>query len=128
MPKVFDYVNEILQGKKKLIVDEETEKGYIPFLVNRALSYHYDTVLYANEMNMRHHIDKKLQNDFFINTVRSKKRPNVKWAKSDKDENIQYIKRAYGLSDSKALDALRLLSQEQIQKLKEETEIGGLRK
>lgn len=128
MPKVFDYVNEILQGKKKLIVDEETEKGYIPFLVNRALSYHYDTILYANEMNMRHHIDKKLQNDFFINTVRSKKRPNVKWAKSDKDENIQYIKRAYGLSDSKALDALRLLSQEQIQKLKEETEIGGLRK
>lgn len=128
MPKVFDYVNEILQGKKKLIVDEETEKGYIPFLVNRALSYHYDTVLYANEMNMRHHIDKKLQNDFFINTVRSKKRSNVKWAKSDKDENIQYIKRAYGLSDSKAIDALRLLSQEQIQKLKEETEIGGLRK
>lgn len=127
MPKVFDYVNEILQGKKKLIVDEETEKGYIPFLVNRALSYHYDTILYANEMNMRHHIDRKLQNDFFINTVRSKKRPNVKWAKSDKDENIQYIKRAYGLSDSKAIDALRLLSQEQIQKLKEETEIGGLR-
>lgn len=128
MAKVFDYVNEILQSKKNLIVDEESEKGYVPFLVNRALSYHYDTVLYSNEMNTRHQLDKKLQNDFFINTVRSKKRPNVKWAKTNKDENLQYVKKAYGLSDSKALDALRLLTQEQIEKLKEETDIGGLRK
>jgi hypothetical protein len=127
MAKAFDYVNEILKDKKDLIVDEESEKEYVPFLANRALSYHYDTVLYANEMNIRHHLDKKLQNHFFINIVRSKKRPRVKWAKSDKDENIQYIKRAYGLSDSKAIDALRLLTQEQIQKLKEYTETGGLR-
>jgi hypothetical protein len=127
MTNVFDYVNEILRGKTNLIIDEETEKGYVPFLVNRALSYHYDTVLYANEMNRRHHIDKKLQNDFFINTVRSKKRSIVKWAKTNKDENMQYVKKAYGLSDAKALDALRLLSQEQIQKLKEHTDTGGLR-
>lgn len=127
MSNVFDYVNEILRGKKNLIVDDETEKGYVPFLVNRALSYHYDTVLYANEMNRRHQLDKKLQNDFFINTVRSKKRSIVKWAKTNKDENMQYIKKAYGLSDAKALDALRLLSQEQIQKLKEKTDTGGLR-
>jgi hypothetical protein len=79
-------------------------------------------------MNRRHFLDKKLQNDFFINTVRSKKRPHVKWAKSNKDESLQYIKKAYGLSDSKALDALRLLSDEQIQKLKEITDTGGLRK
>ncbi len=127
MSNVFDYVNEILRGKTNLIIDEETEKGYVPFLVNRALSYHYDTVLYANEMNRRHQIDKKLQNDFFINTVRSKKRSIVKWAKTNKDENMQYVKKAYGLSDAKALDALRLLSQEQIQKLKEHTDTGGLR-
>jgi len=127
MSNVFDYVNEILRGKTNLIIDEETEKSYVPFLVNRALSYHYDTVLYANEMNRRHHIDKKLQNDFFINTVRSKKRSIVKWAKTNKDENMQYVKKAYGLSDAKALDALRLLSQEQIQKLKEHTDTGGLR-
>jgi len=128
MASAFDYVNEILYGKKNLIVDEQTEKAYVPFLVNRALSYHFDTVLFANEMNRRHFLDKKLQNDFFINTVRSKKRPHVKWAKSNKDESLQYIKKAYGLSDSKALDALRLLSDEQIQKLKEITDTGGLRK
>ena len=58
----FDYVNEILYGKKKLIVDELTEKSYAPFLVNRSLSYHKDCVLYANEMNRLYHLDNKLQN------------------------------------------------------------------
>ena len=128
MPKVFDYVNEILYGKKNLIIDEETEKIYSPFLVNRSLSYHFDTVLYANEMNKRHFIDKKMQNDFFINTIRSKKRPFVKWAKSEEKDDLSYIKQAYGFSDTKALDALSLLSEEQIQKLKEQTLTGGLRK
>jgi hypothetical protein len=128
MAKVFDYVNEIMQGKKNLIVDSESEKEYVPFLVNRALSYHYDTILYANEMNRRHFLDKKLQNDFFINTVRSKKRPFVKWAKSEKNDDLTCIKQVYGLSDSKAIDALRLLNDAQIQELKEKTNIGGLRK
>jgi hypothetical protein len=128
MAKVFDYVNEIMQGKKNLIVDSESEKEYVPFLVNRALSYHYDTILYANEMNRRHFLDKKLQSDFFINSVRSKKRPFVKWAKSEKNDDLTCIKQVYGLSDSKAIDALRLLNDAQIQELKEKTNIGGLRK
>jgi hypothetical protein len=128
MPKVFDYVNEILYGKKNLIIDEESEKNYSPFIVNRSLSYHFDTVLYANEMNRRHFIDKKLQNDFFINTIRSKKRPYVKWAKSEENDDISFIKQAYGYSDTKALEALSLLSKEEIQKLKEQTLTGGLRK
>ena len=124
----FDYVNQILQGKKQLIVDDVTESEYVSFLVNRSLSYHIDCVSYANEMNRRSFIDKKLQNDFLLNTIRSKKRPFVKWAKSDKSEDIQCIKTVYGFSDTKALEALRLLTDEQIQKLKEKTGIGGLRK
>jgi hypothetical protein len=128
MVKVFDYVNQILQGKKNLMINAETEKIYTPFLVNRSLSYHYDCVLYANEMNRRHFLDKKMQNDFLLNTIRSKKRPFVKWAKSEKNDDIECIKKAYGFSDQKALDALRLLNDEQIQQLKEKTDIGGLRK
>ena len=124
----FDYVNEILQGKKQLIVDEITEKEYVPFLTNRALSQHKDCVVFANEMNRRHHLDKKMQNDFLLNTVRSMKRPFAKWAKSEKDDDIACIKLVYGLSDSKARDALRLLTNEQIQQLKEETFTGGLGK
>lgn len=128
MSNPFDYVNQILQGKKNLIVDEDTEKNYAPFLVNRSLSYHYDCVLFANEMNRRHFLDKKMQNDFLINTVRSKRRPFVKWAKPERNEDIQCIKKYFNYSDQKALEALRLLNDEQIQKIKEKTDIGGLRK
>jgi hypothetical protein len=124
----FEYVNQILQGKKQLIIDEATEEAYVPFLTNRSLSQHKDCVLFANEMNQRHNLDKKMQNDFLLNTVRSVKRPFAKWAKSEKNNDIECIKLVYGLSDSKALDVLRLLTKEQLQQLKEETLTGGLGK
>jgi hypothetical protein len=128
MSNPFDYVNAILQNKKQLIVDEITEKDYAPFLVNRSLSYHKDCLMYANEMNQRHFLDKKLQFDFLLNTVRSQKRPFAKWIKSEKSDDLECIKQFYGFSDSKAREAFRLLSKEQIQQLKEQTNIGGLRK
>jgi len=125
MSNPFDYATAILQNKKQLIVDDITEKGYIPFMVNRSLSYHKDCIIYANEMNQRHHLEKRLQNDFLLNTVRSQKRPFAKWVKSEKSEDIECVKLVYGLSDSKAREALRLLSDEQIQQLKEKTNTGG---
>jgi hypothetical protein len=124
----FDYANSILQNKKELIVDEETERAYSAFLVNRSLSYHIDCIAFANEMNQKHHLDAKMQFDFLLNTVRSKKRPFAKWAKADKNDDLACVKEIYGFSDSKALDALRILSEEQIQQLKEQANTGGLRK
>ncbi len=126
--KPFEYVNEILQGKKNVIVDHQTEKEYVPFLTNKSLSYQYDCLMFANEMNFRHHLDKKMQFDFLLNTVRAKKRPFSKWIKSESSEDIECLKVLYGYSDQKALEALRLLSDEQIQELKEKTQKGGLRK
>ena len=128
MSNPFDYVNSILQNKKNLIVDELTEKDYSPFLVNRSLSYHKDCILYANEMNRRNLTDKKLQYDFLLNTIRSQKRPFAKWVKAEKSEDLECIKQVFGLSDQKAREAKRLLSNEQIQQLKEQTDTGGLRK
>jgi hypothetical protein len=128
MSSPFDYVNSILQNKKQMMVDDATEAAYVSFLVNRSLSYHIDTIAFANEMNRRHFIDKKMQFDFLLNTVRSKKRPFAKWAKPEKNDDLSCVKQVYGFSDSKARDALRLLSDEQIQELKEKTDIGGLRK
>jgi hypothetical protein len=128
MSNPFDYATAILQTKKELIVDDLSEKEYQPFLVNRALSQHKDCILFANEMNRRHHLDKKMQNAFLLNTIRSMKRPFAKWAKAEKNDDLECIKLAYGLSDSKAREALRLLGKEQIQQLKEDTYKGGLGK
>ena len=128
MSNPFDYVNSVLQNKKNLIIDELTEKDYQPFLVNRTLSYHKDCIMYANEMNRRHLADKKLQYDFFLNTIRSQKRPFAKWVKAEKSDDLECIKQVFGLSDQKAREAMRLLSNEQIQQLKEQTDTGGLRK
>jgi hypothetical protein len=124
----FDFVNDILQGKKNLIVDDQTEKEYQPFLINRSLSYHMDCIIYANEMNRRHHLDKKLQNDFLLNSIRSRKRPFAKWIKPVKNDDLECIKIYYGFSDIRAREVLNLLSEEQIEQLKEKTDIGGLRK
>ncbi len=128
MSSPFDYVNEILQTKKQLIVDAQTEKAYEPFLVNKTLSYHKDCIMYANEMNRRHQLDKKLQNDYLLNTIRPRKRSFNKWVKAEKSEDLACVKTYFGYSDAKAREALRLLSDEQIQQLKEKTDTGGWRK
>ena len=124
----FDFVNDILYGKKNLIVDEATEKEYVPYMTNKSLSYHLDCIMYANEMNRRHHMDKKMQNDFLLNSIRSRKRRFMKWVKPEKSDDLECIKTAYGYSTAKAKEALRLLSNEEISQLKEKTDIGGVTK
>ena len=127
MSNPFDYVNAIMQSKKQMIVDELTEKEYNPFLTNRSLSYHKDCIMYANEMNMRHFIDKKLQNDFLLNTIRSQKRPFQKWIKIETNEDIECIKAYFSFSTNKAKECLRILNDEQIKKIKEKVFTGGLK-
>ena len=63
-----------------------------------------------------------------LNTIRSQKRPFAKWIKTEKSEDLECIKQVFGLSNEKAREAMRLLSNEQIQQLKEQTDTGGLRK
>lgn len=121
----FDIVNDILKDKKNLIVDEQTEKEYQPFLINRSLSYHMDCIIYANEMNRRHHLDKKMQNDFLIHTIRSRKRPFAKWIKPIKNDDIECIKTYYGFSEAKAREALKILDKDAIEILKKKVDVGG---
>lgn len=126
MAKVFDYVNEIMQGKKNLIEDELSEKEYNPFITNKALSQHRDCILLANEMNIRPNLDKKMQYLFLINTVRSRKRQFSPWAKPEKIEDVECVKQFYNYSDSKAQEALRLLDEDQLNEIRKKTNIGGL--
>jgi hypothetical protein len=128
MSDPFIYLNQILSEKKDLIFDEATEKEYVPFLINRGLSYHLDCVMYANEMNKFHHLDAKLQNHFLINSIRAKKRRFMKWVKPVKSEDLACIKTLYQYSDTKAKEALALLSEKELQQLKEKADKGGLKK
>ncbi len=127
MSNPFDYVNSILENKKKLITDDISEKEYSPFLTNRSLSYHKDCIMYANEMNKYHFIDNKLQFDFLLNTIRSRKRPFIKWVKPEKSEDIECIKTYFEFSDVKAREVLTLLNEEQIQSIKEGITTGGIK-
>jgi hypothetical protein len=124
----FDYVNAINTTKKNLMVGTENdrlaEKGYDPFLTNRSLSYHNDTIGLANEMNTRHYLDKKPQFEFFINTVRPKKR-FAKWVKKQKDSDVAVVKEYYGYNDVKARQALTILSDEQITEIRTRIDKGG---
>jgi len=120
----FDYVNSINSTKKDLMVDDLAEKAYDPFLTNRALSQFMDTVLWANAMNRFHHLDKKLQYHFLINSIRKGKRFG-KWPKAENPEHLEIVKEYYGYSNEKARDALRVLTPEHINELKKKVYKGG---
>jgi hypothetical protein len=120
----FDYLNAISTTKKNLIVDEETEKAYNSFMVNRSLSYFQDTVIFANEMNRYHHLDNKCKFDFLINTIRKRKRFS-KWFKADNSDTIEVIKEYYGYSNEKARQVQSLLNETQIETIKQKVYKGG---
>lgn len=120
----FDYLNSINDTKTDLMEDDVAEKQYVPFVVNRSLSYFPDTVQFANVMNRYHHIDNKLQYHFLINIIRKRKRFS-KWNKPEKESDIEAIKEYYGYSNEKARHALSLLSPEQITIIKEKVNRGG---
>jgi hypothetical protein len=123
----FDYLKAINETKKDIMVDDIAEKEYNPFIINRGLSFFRDTILYANEMNRYHHLDHRLQFDFFINIIKRKKRWS-KWVKPQEVANLELIKEYYGYSNEKAKSALSLMSNEQIEELKQRIYKGGKRK
>ena len=113
----FDYVNAINMNKKDIMTDDIDEKAYVPFVVNRSLSYFPDTVLFANEMNQNHHLDNRLQFDFYLNGIRKKKRFS-KWAKSNPHKDIDTVKESYGYNTTRALEVLSILTKEQVEALR----------
>ena len=120
----FEYVNQINYGKQNVMVDDLAERSYNGFMTNRSLSYFVDTVLLANEMNVQHHIDNRLQFDFLLNTVR-KKRRFAKWAKPIELNDLEVVKEYYGYSNDKAKAVLQLLDDEQISELRYKVTKGG---
>jgi len=125
MTELKDWLNSINQTKKNLIdEDPSLEKEYNPYIVNRIYSGHLDSIMFANEMNKYSFLSKKIQYDFYLNSLRSKKRFSP-WLRKDKIKDLDYVKRYYGYSNEKAQQALKILTKKQLNFIISKFETGG---
>ena len=120
-----DWLNSINFNKENLIKgNPDIVKQYPPFIVNKCLSGHLDAIMFSNEMNKYHHLDKDMQYSFLLNSLRKKKRFSP-WIRKEKIDDLDAIKQYYGYSNEKSKEALRILSKEQINFIKSKIEKGG---
>ena len=126
MYELKEYLNAINVSKEPLLdsEDEMWEKKYAPFIVNKCVAPFSDTIQLVNELNQYHHLDKKLQFDFLLNSLRTRKR-YTPWLKAKKLKNLEYVKEYYGYSNEKAKAALDILNDEQISAIKIKLNKGG---
>ena len=125
MYQLKDYLYSINQSKKNILDDDpDAARKYPAYVVNRCLSSFTDTVLYANEMNKNSHLPNKMQYDFFINSVKPRKRFSP-WARKDSIDYLDIVKEYYGYNDDKALQALRILTKDQLDKISYLLRKGG---
>ena len=120
-----DWLNSINFTKENLIKDEPSlVKEYPPYIINRCLSGHMDCIMFANEMNKYSFLDKDMQYEFYLNILRKRKRFSP-WLRKDKIPDLEIVKRYYGYSNEKASQALKILSNEQLNFIKQRLETGG---
>ena len=121
-----DYLKTINETKQNLLDSEDTswEKEYPAWVVTKCMASHYDTVLLANEMNIYYELPNKLQYDFYINTVRKRKRFSP-WEKKVKIEDLETVKTYYNYSTQKAQAILKILNKDQLDHLKSKLNRGG---
>ena len=123
-----DWLNSINFNKDNLIEeDPSTIKDYPPYIINRCLSGHLDCIMFANEMNKYSFLDKDMQYSFYLNTLRKKKRFSP-WLRKDKVTDLQCVKQYYGYSNEKASQALKILSKQQLDYIKQRLETGGAKR
>ena len=122
------FLRSINITKENVLLDDSNgkiEEAYNPFIINKTLSYFPDTIMQSNTMNQYFDIDKKLQYDFLLNSIRKKKRFS-RWIKSNIEENVDTVKQYYKVGNEKAVEILSLLNDEQISIIKSELSEGGV--
>ena len=126
MYELKEYLKAINTSKERLMdsEDEQWEKKYPAYIVNKCLAPFQDTIFLVNEMNMNHQIDKKLQFDFLLNTLRTRNR-YTPWLKAKKEIDLECVKEYYGYGNEKAKSALNILNNEQIKTIKDSLNKGG---
>jgi len=120
---LFDYLNSINYDKQD-IMDDETQKEYVPFLINRFLSAQIDTVLYANEVNQRPFLSPRMQYDYLRHSIRSKRR-FCKWMKKEKIEKVELLKNFFEYNQLRAEEIADIISDEQLIEIKASMDTGG---
>ena len=128
MYELKDYLNSINFTKEDLMTSEDPtwEKKYPAFIVNKCLSGFIDTIMFSNEMNRYPNLPSKLQYDFFLNSLRKKKRFSP-WLRKEKIKDLDAVKSYYGYSNEKAMQALKILNKTQIDYIKKKLDVGGTR-
>ena len=125
MYQLKDYLYSINQSKKNILDDDpDAQKKYPSYIINRCLSSFTDTVLFANEMNKNPHLTNKMQYDFLINSVKPRKRFSP-WTRKDSIDYLDVVKEYYGYNDDKALQALRILTKDQLDNIQKSLSKGG---
>lgn len=128
MSKEIDLFKDIIPSileKSDYLFDDESEKAYVPFIVNKALSGHIDCVFYASDMNQVPFLDKKLQYDYYYFSIKKYKRRYQKWFKSTKDEKESLVMEYYNCNKERAFEILQILSEKQLAVIKEKLAKGG---
>ena len=120
-----DWLNSINFTKENLIEDPDAISSYPPYIINRCLSGHLDTVLFANEMNKYSNLDKDMQYSFFLYTLRKRKRFSP-WLKKEQVDDLDLVKKHYGYSNEKARIAVSLLTNTQLEYIRNKHEQGGM--
>jgi len=121
MTELKDWLNSINFTKEDL---SEDVKEYPPYIINKCLSAHIDCILFSNEMNINHHLDKDMQYSFYLNSLRKRKRFSP-WIRKDKVKDLECVKQYYGYSNEKAFQALKILNKSQLDFIKQRLETGG---
>jgi len=115
---IWDIINSINLSKKNLYESGDmTDKEYLPFIVNKSLSYFNDTLFHANEMNVHYHLPKQMQYEYLLTQIRPRKRFS-KWLKKTEDKDVDYIMAYYNISNKRAIEYKSLLSKSQLQKIR----------
>ena len=121
-----DWLNSINFTKENLMEDTSEIRNYPSYIINRCLSGHLDCIMFANEMNRYHNLDKDMQYSFYLNTLRKKKRFSP-WLRKEKVTDLQCVKQYYGYSNEKASQALKILSKQQLDYIKQRLDTGGMK-
>jgi hypothetical protein len=122
----FDFVNSITFNKNNLIKEQYEERAYVPFVVNQALSYYNDTILFANQVNLYPTLDNKMQYDYLRHSITKRKRFS-KWIKTRNSEDVDAVRRFYKYSWSKAAEAVKCLTEQQLAEIKSRLQQGGVK-